>query len=148
MRCLPLALAGLALAACTPDNGPTMRPGDDCLRCHGGATPGSTTEGLPVHHATPWSLAGTAYPSLDSGANAGIEGVDIQVTDARGFTFTLHSNLAGNFYSAETVAFPLHVCASRNGLARCMESPSPHGACNYCHALPPLGDAPGRITAP
>jgi hypothetical protein len=145
MRVLSLALAGLALAACTPSNGPLMRPGDDCLRCHGGSSGGTGEES---DEATPWSLAGTVYPTLDANADAGIEGVDVQVTDASGFAFHLHTNLAGNFYSAEQVAFPLQVCVSRNGATRCMEASSPHGACNLCHALPPLGEAEGRIAAP
>ncbi len=139
-------LLGLAIVACTPENGPLMRPGDDCLRCHGGSPGGSA--GQEVRHATPWSLAGTVYPAVDANANAGIEGVDVQVTDAKGFAFTLHSNQVGNFYSAEGVTFPLRVCVSREGRVQCMEGPAPHGACNYCHAVPPLGQATGRIAAP
>ncbi len=146
MRVLPSLVAGIVLVACTPENGPLMRPGEDCLRCHGGSPYGS--QGQEVHHATPWSLAGTVYSEVNANANAGIEGVDVQVTDANGFAFTLHTNLVGNFYSAETVTFPVRVCVSRAGSARCMESPSPNGACNYCHALPPKGDADGRIAAP
>ncbi len=138
------ALAALAVVACTPENGPTMRPGDDCLRCHGGSSAGGERE----HEATPWSLAGTVYPSVGAAANAGIEGVDVQVTDAAGFSFVLHSNLVGNFYSAETVAYPLRVCVARNGATRCMEEPSPSGACNACHTIPPQEEAAGRIAAP
>jgi hypothetical protein len=146
MKALSLVVAGVAIAACTPSNGPLMRPGEDCLRCHGGSPGG--TEGLPVRHATAWSLAGTVYSTVDADPKAGIEGVDVQVTDATGFAFQLHTNLAGNFYSAEKVAFPVHVCLSRNGSVRCMEGLSPHGACNLCHALPPLEGAEGRIAAP
>jgi hypothetical protein len=145
MKILRLPIVAIAVAACTPTNGPLMRPGDDCLRCHGGSPGG--TEGMRVQHATPWSLAGTVYPSVDADANAGIEGVDVQVNDATGFAFTLHSNLVGNFYSAETVAFPVRVCVSRDGSVTCMEGPAPHGACNFCHALPPLQEAVGRIAA-
>jgi len=147
MRVLSLALAGLALTACTPSNGPLMRPGDDCLRCHGGS-PGGRGGQSEEEDATPWSLAGTVYPTLDSNADAGIEGVDVHVTDATGFSFHLHTNLAGNFYSAERVAFPLQVCVSRSGAQRCMEGAAPHGACNLCHGLPPLEGAEGRIAAP
>jgi hypothetical protein len=142
MRLLRVLLAGGTLAACAPENGPLMRPGDDCLRCHGGS-PGGGEE----RHATPWSLAGTVYASADANPDTGIEGVDVQVRDANGFAFTLHSNLAGNFYSAETVAFPVDVCVSRNGSVTCMESSAPHGSCNLCHAVPPLNGAGGRIAA-
>jgi hypothetical protein len=143
-----VALAGAAmLAACTPDNGPLMRPGDDCLRCHGGATPG-TSLGLETRHAGAWSLAGTVYATLDAPTDAGVEGARIQVTDAKGFNFELQSNLAGNFYSAESVTFPLHVCVERHGQLNCMDTPSPHGACNYCHTVPGREQADGRIAAP
>ncbi len=149
MRHLLLAVAGAVVAACTPANGPLMRPGDDCLRCHGGlqADAGAlpVTEGLPVKRATPWSFAGTVYPTVDAGADSGIEGVSVQVTDAAGSTFQVRSNLAGNFYSAERVAFPLRVCVSRNGAVQCMLGPAPHGDCNLCHALPPAAGALGRI---
>ncbi len=139
MKLVLLLLAGGVLAACTPEDGPLMRPGDDCLRCHGGS-PGGEEE----RHATPWSLAGTVYPSVDATVGAGIEGVDVQVTDANGFAFTLHSNLVGNFYSAETVAFPLRVCVARSGVTTCMEGPAQSGACNACHTPAEAG----RIFAP
>ncbi len=140
-----LAAIAVAAVACTPENGPMMRPGEDCLRCHGGSGGG---EGEGDDGARRWSLAGTVYASPGASATAGIEGVDVQVTDANGFAFTLHSNLAGNFYTAEGVAFPVRVCVRRSGAAaECMESPSPNGACNSCHALPPSGGAEGRIAA-
>jgi hypothetical protein len=147
MRRSAFLLAAVAIAACTPSDGPTMLPGDDCLRCHGGPTgeARAAQENLPVRHATDWSLAGTVYPDAQSDANAGIEGVDVEVADANGFAFTLHSNVVGNFYSAETVAFPLQVCVAQNGTRSCMESPVPHGACNFCHTLPPRVSAEGRI---
>ena len=145
MRGAAVVLAAVALGGCTPENGPTMRPGDDCLRCHGGSPAAGEEE---ERHATPWSLAGTVYPTTNAAANAGIEGVDVQVTDAAGFSFVLHSNLVGNFYSAETVAFPLRVCVARNGATTCMERAAPNGACNSCHAIPPREEAAGRIAAP
>ncbi len=140
------ALTALVLGACTPENGPTMRPGEDCLRCHGGSPYGD--QGQEVRPATAWSLAGTVYATEDASADAGVEGADVQVTDASGFAFTLHTNLAGNFYSAESVKFPLQVCVSRHGSVQCMEGPAPNGACNHCHAQPPQGEAAGRIAAP
>ncbi len=147
MTRVQFAVAAVALGACVPDNGPTMRPGEDCLRCHGGS-PYANVGGGETRHATPWSLAGTVYPTAGAAASAGIEGVDVQVTDASGATFVLHSNLVGNFYSAEKVAFPIRVCVARNGATRCMESSSPNGACNGCHAVPGRGEADGRIAAP
>ena len=124
-----------------------MRPGDDCLRCHGG-DPGGPETGRVTHASPAWSLAGTVYPTPDADANAGIEGAEVQVTDANGFSFGLKTNLVGNFYSAESVAFPLSVCVSWSGATQCMQSPAPNGACNYCHTVPPNGNAPGRIAVP
>lgn len=146
----PLALVAiLALAGCTPENGPTMRPGDDCLRCHGGS-PGGTLGG--ERPAPRWTLAGTVYATINAEASAGVEGAQVQVKDAKGFSFTLETNLAGNFYTAESVTFPLTVCVARHGQVNCMDTPVQHGACNYCHAVParapPLEDAGGRIAAP
>ncbi len=134
----------LVAGGCVPEQGPTMRPGDNCLRCHGGVPAGSQEGG---HNARPWTFAGTVYSAVDAPADAGIEGAAIDVTDSSGRSFSVHSNLVGNFYSAESLVFPLKVCVEYGGLARCMTSLSPHGACNYCHATPPLDDAPGRIVA-
>ncbi len=60
----------------------------------------------------------------------------------------MRSNLAGNFYSAESVAFPLRVCVERNGAVQCMQATAESGSCNACHTWPPNGEAPGRVTAP
>ncbi len=138
--------AALLLVACTPENGPLMRPGEDCLRCHGGSPGGS--QGEREEHAPAWSIAGTVYAATNASASAGVAGADVDVTDATGFRFQLHSNLAGNFYVADAVTFPVQVCVTRNGHRSCMEGTSPHGACNYCHAIPPTGGAEGRIAAP
>lgn len=140
------ALAALTLlAACTPENGPTMRPGEDCLRCHGGSPGPKLGDERP---APRWTLAGTVYATVDADPRAGVEGALVHVKDANGFSFTLETNLTGNFYTAETVAFPITVTVERHGQVNPMDTPSPHGACNLCHALPPLENALGRIAAP
>ncbi len=146
-RCaLTLAVAAALGLACTPENGPLMRPGEDCLRCHGGSSGGA--EGEREEEARAWSLAGTVYATTNASANAGVEGADIDITDATGFHFQLHSNLAGNFYVADAVTFPVQACVTRNGHRNCMEGGAPNGACNSCHAIPPSGNAEGRIAAP
>jgi len=129
---------------------PLMRPGEDCLQCHGGKTvPGTSVDGgFHPRHATTWTIAGTVYQTPDADPDAGVLGASIRVTDANGWTFSLRSNLAGNFYSAEQVAFPLQVCVERGGADRCMETPVAYGSCNACHAWPPADDAAGRITVP
>ncbi|HVP67949.1 MAG TPA: hypothetical protein VMT17_11860 [Anaeromyxobacteraceae bacterium] len=144
MKKAAAAVLAIATWGCIPDDGPTMHPGQNCLGCHGGVPSSTSREG---GHATPWSFAGTAYLALDAPANQGVQGVIVTVTDANGWTFDVHSNLVGNFYSAESVAFPLSICVGFQGVTRCMSEPAPHGACNYCHASPPLEGAPGRIVA-
>ena len=82
------AALALALAGCVSEEGPMMKPGSDCMECHGGGE----------EEARPWTVAGTI---------AGVRGAHITITDANGWSFTLRSNDAGNFYTAEPVAFPL-----------------------------------------
>jgi hypothetical protein len=136
-------LAMLLLASgCMPDQGPAMDPGQNCLRCHGGVPAGSSQGS---HNARAWSFAGTVYPSVDSPLNAGIEGATVAVTDADGRSLSVRSNLVGNFYSAESMTPPLQACVEYGGVTRCMTQAAPHGACNYCHALPPISEAPGRL---
>ena len=146
MRIIAL-IALVGVVGCVPENGPLMRPGENCLRCHGGSEGGP--EGGEEDDAKPWSLAGTVYATIDARPNEGVEGAQVQVTDARGFSFQLETNQAGNFYSAEAVTFPLRVCVERHGQLNCMDGPAPHGACNFCHApgSGAVGD-PRRIAAP
>ncbi len=113
-----------------------MRPGEDCLSCHGG-------EG-----ARHWYVAGTVYADPQAGADAGIMGVDVLVQDSVGAAFTLRSNGAGNFYTAETLQPPLTVAVQKDGVRIDMESPINDGDCNSCHGVPARGDAPGRIYLP
>jgi hypothetical protein len=113
-----------------------MEPGRDCLRCHGGG------------EATRWTVAGTVYPAADSAAGAGILGATVRVRDATGWSFGLRTNAAGNFYSAEKVAFPIQVCVDYRGASSCMSDGVASGGCNSCHAAPGAGGEAGRITVP
>ncbi len=106
MRSLAAALALLA-AGCIPEEGPLMLPGSDCLDCHGG------------DEAKTWTAAGTWNP----------EGSHVTITDSKGKSFTLRTNRAGNFYTAEPLAFPLSV--SVNGTP--MPAAVTYGGCNACH---------------
>jgi hypothetical protein len=99
-----------------------MDPGEDCLSCHGGQT---------VFRR--WTVAGTLYPEPYVPGSAGIEGAHVQLTDANGRTITLLTNRVGNFYTAEALAFPVRVCATRGGATSCMEEPLTSGSCNVCH---------------
>lgn len=132
-----LAAALVAAAGCTPDEGPSMRPGSDCLECHGGA---DAEEDGP-----PWTIAGTVYAS-EAGTGDGVRGAAIHVTDATGRTVTLHSQAVGNFYLADGLTFPLRVSVERNGQTHEMPDPvrAGEGSCNGCHRP---GDR-GSIAAP
>jgi hypothetical protein len=131
-----LALAAGGVGGCGLEGSPTMEPGRDCLECHDGG------EGKR------WSFAGTVYRTADASPGAGVLGAHVQIRDANGWRFQVRTNVAGNFYSAEKVAFPLQVCVEYRGATSCMTEPVARGGCNGCHAVPPSGDAAGRITIP
>ena len=102
-----LAAAVLVFAGCAPEEGPLMEPGADCLGCHDG------------DEARLWTAAGTW----------GGQGNQVSLRDANGKSFTLGTNQAGNFYTAESLAFPLQV--SVNG--ETMPDAVTYGGCNSCH---------------
>lgn len=114
------ALAALLLAGCIPEEGPMMLPGRDCMECH---SAGGEDD------ARPWTVAGTI---------AGREGAHVTITDKNGWSFTLRSNRAGNFYTAEPVALPLRAVsvdgeampASEMTATATQRHP---GSCNACH---------------
>jgi hypothetical protein len=84
-------------------------PGEDCLECHGGGE----------SDARAWTVAGTY----------GGQGARVVITDATGWTFTLHAARNGNFYTAESVKFPLQVSVDGERMA----DPVTYGGCNSCH---------------
>lgn len=143
-----LALAAAAVAACIPAEGPLMRPGEDCLECHGGGTvPDESPTVADREGAKRWTVAGTVFASPDAPVDAGVRGAKVHVRDANGFAFTLETNRAGNFYTAEPVAFPLRVTVEHGALSLEMEDDVTYGGCNGCHRLPPRQEAPGRVSA-
>lgn len=143
----------LTLGACQPDQGPLMKPGQDCLRCHGGSAVEneSSDEGSADERsgdARTWEAAGTIYADPQAAASAGVKDAEILIVDSTGRALTLHSNSVGNFYTAETLHPPLTVQAQRNGVRMAMNMPAPDGACNRCHRQPPEDGAPGRLFVP
>ena len=123
---LAIAAAAALLAACSPEEGPLMAPGQDCLECHDGG------------EARGWTAAGTWF-----------RGSHVDITDANGKTVSLRGNKVGNFYTAEPLAYPLTVTVD----GRTMPPLGPvgrltYGGCNACHqhgAAVELADmAPGR----
>jgi hypothetical protein len=145
-----------ALLACVPEEGPLMRPGEDCVRCHRGnagalgPTAGRAAargDGEDDDDGPPWTAAGTLYASA-TGPASGVEGGHVTLTDASGRTIRLRTNQAGNFYTAESLAFPVRATVEVNGATVAMLAPVTYGGCNACHGLPAAGDAPGRLAGP
>lgn len=105
-----LALVALLAAACIPEEGPMMDPGEDCLECHGGG----------AADAPAWTAAGTF----------GGEGRHVSILDANGRSVTLRTNRAGNFYTAEPLAYPLTVAIDGEEMPYPVPAPStPAGTC-------------------
>lgn len=115
MRSVGAAVAVVLAAGCAPSKGPLMAPGQDCLACHTGG------------HARRWTVAGTWT-----------RGARITVVDANGRSLTMTGNQVGNFYTAESLAFPLQsvtvdgtpMPANASSCANAFD----YGGCNRCHA--------------
>ena len=66
--------------------------------------------------------------------NEGIQGVEVQITDSKNRVVTVTSNGAGNFYTAETLFYPISVEIKRGKSVMMMpDNVDNHGACNHCH---------------
>ena len=145
-------ISSLMVAACEPEQsaapgeafqtepGPTMRPGDNCLRCHN-----------PLGEAArrPWSAAGTVFLTLDAARNAGVPEVRVRFEDGDGREVTtLVTNEAGNFYTDLPLPDPFFVSLEHDGERIAMPCAPPAGSCNACHSPNPVGYAPGRIYVP
>ena len=125
--------ASAAGGACSPEDSPIMRPGEDCLVCHNGSA------------APKWTAAGTVFGALDAAPDAGLRDVAITIVDATGKTLVLTSNSAGNFYTAAPFTPPFAGSAARHGFLQKSDGKPPSGACNSCHAIPPTNNALGRL---
>lgn len=105
--------------------GPTHRPGQPCLTCHGGDGPGEPE----------MSIGGTVY-AVRAGTE-GIADVSVIVTDAKGGERELTTNSVGNFYMFKSEwepVFPLTVTVAGAGAeARMKTTIGRDGACATCH---------------
>jgi hypothetical protein len=91
-----------------------MRPGEDCLACHGGG------EGAFSAAGTVFGAAGNAAPGLT------VTLVDSLATQASATT-----NSAGNFFFEQSLTPPLQV-AITDGTTTVSMQDAP-AACNSCH---------------
>jgi hypothetical protein len=97
---LPVLAFLLAAAGFIHEQNPQMRPGEDCMRCHGGGE---------EDDAPAWTAAGTVYADPEAAAGDGIQGAVVRLTDANGRKISLETNGAGNFYTRESLKFPVSV---------------------------------------
>ncbi len=143
-----MALASLA-TGCASDAkddfgfmvGPTMQPGDDCLRCH--------AEHSEYPTAPRWSAAGTVFPSRDAATSQGVPGVSVMLmAPDEMLVEKLTTNAVGNFYTLTPLPEGFRVALEYRGERIEMPCPPPAGNCGACHSIPPIGEAPGRIFLP
>lgn len=111
--------------------GPFHRPGQPCVLCH------SDAGGAP-----PFSIAGTVY--IDADTRTPIDGVQVNLVDSLGRTFSTSTNCAGNFF-VRPPDYPLNgpvwVNLRRDDVLREMDTAIYRdGSCAGCHA-DPLGPA-------
>lgn len=114
---LALALAALLASACAAkkEGDAAMRPGENCLSCHGDFT-----------------AAGTVYASATAAAGEGVAGVTVTL-DGSSVTDEVTTNAAGNFYSKVALGFPVVVTVSKSGSSRSMTATAGGCATSGCH---------------
>ncbi len=105
--------------------GPTHRPGQPCLTCHGGDGPGEPD----------MSVGGTVYAVR--GGSTALPGVTVRLTDAKGSQWSSVSNSVGNFYVFKEEwdpVFPLTVALRYGDESAEMRTPiGRDGGCATCH---------------
>jgi cytochrome c553 len=138
-----------------PDEQPseTMAPGRACISCHSAENAASGEADAPI-----FSFAGTAYPTgrePDNCVGSDATGAIIEVTDARGITFSAEANEVGNFFAAlDDFKVPYTARIRFQGQTREMVEPQTSGDCNSCHGPeggnpdPAAPRAPGRVLLP
>ncbi len=133
--------------------GPTHRPGQPCLVCHGA----EHSPGGPV-----FELAGTVYRTLDD--EVGLEDATVEVTDASGRTFEARTNIAGTFFVERDgdggfeqdgegelrlgydLEYPLTVAVEFDGIRSEMRSQIwREGSCAHCHTKEEGPASVGRV---
>jgi hypothetical protein len=95
-------------------------------------------------HNHGFTVAGTVYESATD--NTGYAGATVTIVDKNGTSIPLVVQANGNFYTTESVAFPVTVTASNCPYAASMTAAASTGACNSCHAQ--SGGTAGQIHLP
>lgn len=117
--------------------GPTHRPGQPCLTCHGGEGPARLV----------MSFGGTVYTRL-AGKQPAV-GATVRVVDAEQRTYETQTNSAGNFWvparQFEPV-FPVNASVTLGQYSRVMRTKMRlDGSCNACHSDPENSGSPGHV---
>jgi hypothetical protein len=109
--------------AVTPTTMSSHNAGQECLSCH------MTNPDLTLR----FTLAGTLY--MDSFGTTPRGGATVTITDAKGITVPLVSDVEGNFYTTKALTFPVAVSASACPSTMAMMGKPANGACNAsgCH---------------
>ena len=120
---------------------PLMHPGGDCIDCHADRREGPT-----------FRFAGTVFTNYDEPIDCnGVQGAEVEVTDANGDVWTMTTNAAGNFFlevrNADPV-FPITALVRTVDGERVMITPQSTGDCASCHTVDGTDGAPGRIITP
>lgn len=137
--------------------GPTHRPGQPCLTCHGGMGPANQT----------FVTAGTIYAQQYPVDGGPLAFGSVYLVDSTGSAFTTTTNGAGNFYVTPdqwSPVFPLGAHPGDAGVGGRISVSGPgappssaipmmsaidragvYASCSYCHFDPPGPTTPGHI---
>jgi hypothetical protein len=118
--------------------GPTHRPGQPCLVCHGGLGPASTQ----------FVMAGTTYAV--QGETAVAPGAQVQIEDVNGLSYKSTTNQGGNFYipvAQWSPTYPIiQVTVSQGQNSQQMVTHiGRDGSCADCHTPSPGPTSPGPV---
>jgi hypothetical protein len=131
-----------AVAALGPDStppGPTHRPGQPCVTCHGGSGPAKLQ----------FSVGGTVY--LNQGGGMPAPGASVQVEDIDGQIYVVQTNAVGNFFVALDAFAPRYptqmtVTSADGSLSLPMLTHvGRDGSCADCHTATVGPNSPGPV---
>jgi hypothetical protein len=98
-----------------PSPGPSgMNGGRNCLTCHSNFT-----------------LAGTLYASINGGSV--VPSATVKITDSNSQVLELVTGLDGNFYTSQSLAFPVSIQIDKCPDTVSMPAQATQGGCNSCH---------------
>lgn len=79
----------------------------------------------------------------DGNGSARSSGAVVTITDASGHSINLTTNSVGNFYTSQSVTFPITATVEQGGFTSAMGTEVSSGACNSCHQCG--GSAGGKL---